>query len=157
LCDGGDLRKAMNKRNGQPYPESEARRIFADMLLGMKTIVDHGYVHRDLKPENTFITKGKYQIADFGFCQIVKPGQQMDFFGGTPGYMNPQIVLQQKYTHKCDIWTIAIIYYELLFGNIPGRGRDDQQRIADLSRNGVQFPRNIRISDESRAFLQGCL
>ena len=77
----------------------------------------------------------------------------MDFFGGTPGYMNPQIVLQQKYTHKCDIWTIAIIYYEILFGNIPGRGRDDEQRIADLSRNGVQFPRNIRISDESRAFL----
>jgi len=75
LCDGGDLRKVMNKRNGQPFPETEALKIFKDMLNGMKTIVDHGYVHRDLKPENTFITKGKYQIADFGFCQIVKPGQ----------------------------------------------------------------------------------
>lgn len=50
----------------------------------------------------------------------------MDFMGGTPGYMNPQIVLGQKYTNKCDVWTMGVIYYELLFGNIPGRGRTDE-------------------------------
>jgi len=41
---------------------------------------------------------------------------------------------------------MGIIYYELLFGNIPGRGKDDIQRINDLKSNGVLFPSSIRIS-----------
>lgn len=59
------------------------------MLQGMKTMQDAHYVHRDLKPENTFIDKGNYMIGDFGFCSPCKPGEKMDFMGGTPGYMNP--------------------------------------------------------------------
>ena len=59
----------------------------------MKVLVDHSYVHRDLKPDNTFITKGKYKIADFGFCKQIKKGEMLDFFGGTPGYMCPQIAM----------------------------------------------------------------
>jgi serine/threonine-protein kinase ULK/ATG1 len=76
---------------------------------------------------------------------------------GTPGYMCPQIVFEKDYTSKCDIWTMAIIYYELLFGNIPGRGKDDNQRMQDILRNGVLFPSGVRISEESRQFLLGCL
>ena len=92
----------------------------------MKQLVENNMVHRDLKPENTFIHDDNFKIADFGFCQTCKEGQMMDFLGGTPGYMNPQIVMGQKYTNKCDVWTMAIIYYEMLFGNIPGRGREDE-------------------------------
>ena len=40
--------------------------------------------------------------------------------------MCPQIVLEESYTEKCDIWTMGVIYYELLFGNLPGKGRDDK-------------------------------
>ena len=62
----------MNKRHGQPYPEKEAIKIFSQMLLGMKTLVENNYVHRDLKPENTFINNNQFMIADFGFCQKYK-------------------------------------------------------------------------------------
>jgi len=55
------------------------------------------------------------------------------------------------------VWTLAIIYYELLFGNIPGRGKDDVQRIQDIQKNGILFPSSIRISENSRDFLLGCL
>lgn len=65
---------------------------------------------------------------------------------GTPGYMCPQIVFEKKYTAKCDVWSMGIIYYELLFGNLPGRGDDDAIRIKDISKNGILFPSNIRIS-----------
>lgn len=68
LCNGGDLRKIINKRGGKPFTEPEARRIFKDMLLGMKEVVENKMVHRDLKPENVFISDNKYKIADFGFC-----------------------------------------------------------------------------------------
>jgi len=80
------------------------------MLLGMKTIVDHGYVHRDLKPENTFITKGKYQIADFGFC-----------------YVAPEIVnlkdMKAKYDCICDIFSVGIIFHLLALRKSPFPGR----------------------------------
>jgi hypothetical protein len=52
---------------------------------------------------------------------------------------------------------MATIYYELLFGNIPGRGKDDTQRMQDILKNGVLFPSVVRISEESRQFLLGCL
>ncbi len=79
LCNGGDLRKLLNKRHGKPLPEKEARVIFRQMLLGMQEMQKHHFVHRDLKPENTFINDNVFKIADFGFCQVCKPGQTMDF------------------------------------------------------------------------------
>ena len=64
----------------------------------------------------------------------------MDFMGGTPGYMNPQIILNQPYTNKCDVWTMAVIYYEILFGNLPGKGNNDKERINYIIKNGLQLP-----------------
>jgi calcium-dependent protein kinase len=98
----------------------------------MKVLVEKLVVHRDLKPENVFISNGKYKVADFGFCQTYTPGQILDLCCGTPGYMSPQIVLEEKYTEKCDIWSIGVIYYELLFNNFPGKGDSDEERINDL-------------------------
>ena len=74
LCNGGDLRKMLNSRNGQPLRETEARPIFQQMLKGMLEMQKHHMVHRDLKPENTFIHNGLYKIADFGFVTVCKPG-----------------------------------------------------------------------------------
>ena len=56
----------------------------------------------------------------------------MTFNGGTKGYRNPQIILNQPYTSKCDIWSLGIIYYELLTGNIPGKGINDKARIKHI-------------------------
>lgn len=68
LCNGGDLRKVINKRGGRPFNEPDAKKIFKDMLLGMKELVDNNMVHRDLKPENVFVSDNVFKIADFGFC-----------------------------------------------------------------------------------------
>ena len=65
--------------------------------------------------------------------------------------------MDQKYTNKCDVWTMGIIYYEIIFGNIPGRGRDDEERIKNLQRSGLQFPNGKPISKETKMFLKGCI
>jgi serine/threonine protein kinase len=52
---------------------------------------------------------------------------------------------------------MGIIYYELLFGNIPGDGDEDSKRIKDINKNGLLFPSNIRISEQSRDFLKGTI
>lgn len=52
---------------------------------------------------------------------------------------------------------MAIIYYELLFGNIPGRGKDDEARINDITKNGILLPRDNLLSKDSKEFLKNCL
>ncbi len=51
---------------------------------------------------------------------------------GTPGYMSPQIVVKTPYTSKCDIWSLGVIYYEMLFGTLPGRGSDEFLMAMDI-------------------------
>lgn len=91
----------------------------------MKKLVENKFVHRDLKPENVFISNNFYRVADFGFCQEYKDGESLDLICGTPGYMAPQIVMEKSYTSKCDIWTLGVILYELIFVNLPGKGETD--------------------------------
>jgi serine/threonine protein kinase len=59
-------------------------------------------------------------------------------------------VLGQEYTHLCDVWTMGIMYYELLTGNIPGKGRDDEARIKDIMARGIVFPADKNISQASK-------
>lgn len=64
--------------------------------------------------------KGKYKIGDFG---LAKKNKHMNMKNsslvGTPLYMSPEILKSQSYTSKCDIWSLGIIFYELLHGETP--------------------------------------
>jgi serine/threonine-protein kinase ULK/ATG1 len=120
LCKDGDLRKKLTKSNGK-LDEKHAMVILFQLINGLKELDRIKLAHRDLKPENIFIHKDVYKIADFGFCEKYTEDKKMTFYGGTPGYSAPEVTEKVPYTKKCDIWSLGIIYYELLFGNIPGR------------------------------------
>jgi serine/threonine protein kinase len=77
-------------------------------------------VHRDLKPANILVSKGTYKIADFGLAKYLQDESQLlKTRVGTPFYMAPQILKNERYTSKCDIWSLGIIFYQLLFGTLP--------------------------------------
>lgn len=63
------MRSILSKRSR--LPEEEAKKIFGDMLLGMKEMISRKIIHRDLKPENTLIHDNVYHIADFGFSDFI--------------------------------------------------------------------------------------
>jgi serine/threonine protein kinase len=73
------------------YPEAEARKIYNEMLKGMKELVDNNIIHRDLKPENILINNGIHMIADFGFSKTVGDFNKgmLTTACGTPLYMAP--------------------------------------------------------------------
>ena len=77
--------------------------------------------HRDIKPENILINdKNEVKIIDFGFAKIVKATHK-NLFGkdGTVAYMAPEVLLLKNYNEKCDIWSIAFIFYILLTFQMP--------------------------------------
>lgn len=73
------------------------------------------------------------KIADFGFSKYLNDSKDetSGTMCGTPLYMSPQIVEDQRYTYKTDIWSLGVIYYELLTGKYPFHA----EKMPDLERN----------------------
>lgn len=63
---------------------------------------------------------GKLKIGDFGFAKNnQKLDRMMSTIVGSPAYMAPQLLNKEKYTYKCDIWSLGVMTYEMLFGELP--------------------------------------
>lgn len=97
----------------------EATNIITQILDAISYAHKIGVLHRDLKPENVLITEsGLIKITDFGLARFIKSGSLAASTAGTPIYMAPE-VWTGKFTEKSDIWSIGVIFYELLVGVPP--------------------------------------
>ena len=76
-------------------------------------------VYRDIKPTNLLVKDKVLKIADFGMSRYSGKLSFMQSFVGTPFYMAPQILAQTKYSYKCDIWSLGVLFYQLVTGSIP--------------------------------------
>jgi len=122
--DGTDLRQVI--RAGHLSP-SEALAIVPQICEALQFAHEEGIVHRDIKPENILIDKkGRVKIADFGLARLLNqpataytlthPGQRM----GTPHYMAPeQIEHPAEVDHRADIYSLGVVFYEMLTGELP--------------------------------------
>jgi serine/threonine protein kinase len=92
-------------------------------MNGYKFLMSKGIIHRDLKPANILIKDEFYKIADFGFAKMSEGQNEEERIHqtsvGSPLYMCPQILNGKQYSNKCDVWSLGIIIYELLFGKPP--------------------------------------
>jgi serine/threonine protein kinase len=62
---------------------------------------------------------------------------------GTPFYMAPQLLKAHKYSSKCDIWSVGVIYYELLYGTQPWKGGSIHQLLSNIQNNGLYFDPSV--------------
>ncbi|MEO0105763.1 MAG: UvrD-helicase domain-containing protein [candidate division WOR-3 bacterium] len=98
---------------------NEFLNIAQQILDGINYAHKIGVLHRDLKPENILITENNtIKITDFGLARFLKTGSIAASTAGTPIYMAPE-VWSGKFSEKSDIWSIGVIFYELLTGIPP--------------------------------------
>ncbi|MBN2314633.1 MAG: protein kinase [Sedimentisphaerales bacterium] len=124
FVDGTDLRRVI--QTGE-LPAAEALEIISQICDALQYAHDEGVVHRDVKPENILLNKkGQAKIADFGLAKLVgrsttgytltHAGQRM----GTPHYMAPeQIERPNEVDHRADIYSLGVVFYEMLTGELP--------------------------------------
>jgi calcium-dependent protein kinase len=103
---------------------------------------------------------GVFKIADFGLAKYVDDfsNQLLRSIVGSPLYMAPQILLRKPYTTKCDIWSLGIIFYEMVFNDAPWKGRDERDLIKNIHTLPIEFKKNgISLSAKGEEFLKKTL
>jgi len=122
FVDGVNLRQMMRDRRLLP---EEALAIVPPVCQALQYAHDQGIVHRDIKPDNLLLDKqGRVKIADFGIAKILGrsapgAGETREVLG-TPRYMAPEQVQQpQRVDHRADIYSLGIVLYEMLTGELP--------------------------------------
>ena len=114
--EGGDLSQKISeqKKKNEPFTEKQIIDWFIQICEGVKYIHDKKIIHRDLKPNNIFLTKdNKIKIGDFGLAKTLAFQNQAKTNVGAPAYLSPEILNDQPYDYKSDIWNLGIILYEL--------------------------------------------
>ncbi len=122
FVDGANLRQLLQSRHMAP---EEALSIVPKICEALQYAHDQGIVHRDIKPENVLVDKqGRVKIADFGIAKIVgadgKGTLTESHVVGTPHYMAPEQIEQPtKVDHRADIYSLGVVFYEMLTGELP--------------------------------------
>lgn len=126
---GGDLMLHIQREHFTPR---RARFYAAEVLLALEYFHKQGIIYRDLKLDNILLTlDGHIKLADYGLCK-----ENMWFenttstFCGTPEFMAPEILREQRYGRAVDWWAFGVLIYEMLLGQSPFRG-DDEDEIFD--------------------------
>lgn len=133
LVAGGELFDYIVARGR--VKEKEARKFFRQIISGVEYCHANLVVHRDLKPENLLLDNdGNVKINDFGFSNLIRPGKLFSTFCGSPIYAPPEIILEKEYLGPgVDIWSMGVILYALVNGQLPWRlGKNG--RIIDIDK-----------------------
>src|SRR5437867_6882264 len=123
FIEGTDLKNVIVQRGKLPAQEAVA--IIRQVCQGLETAHAAGVVHRDLKPQNIMVQKdGHALVMDFG---IAHSGQskgvtQTGAFVGTPEYMSPEQARTEEVDARSDIFSLGLIFYEMLTGKVPFHG-----------------------------------
>uniref|UniRef100_A0A8C6EG62 Protein kinase C n=1 Tax=Microcebus murinus TaxID=30608 RepID=A0A8C6EG62_MICMU len=139
--NGGDL--MYHIQSCHKFDLSRATFYAAEIILGLQFLHSKGIVYRDLKLDNILLDKdGHIKIADFGMCKENMLGDaKTNTFCGTPDYIAPEILLGQKYNHSVDWWSFGVLLYEMLIGQSPFHGQDEEELFHSIRMDSPFYPR----------------
>lgn len=163
FCSGGSLHDRL--LNQGCFPEPLAAYTVKQMLAALRYC--HGHTmgrlcHCDLKPSNflydTDSQDATLKLIDFGVSCVLQPDipKTSGSYGGTKGYMAPEVILQQPYNEKCDLWSVGVITAMLLTRELPFEGRTTQEvAAAAVTHHLVSMDSSIwsHVGDRAKEFI----
>ena len=142
--DGVELK---DKIKSGPVPVDEAINIATQIVQGLDVAHKKGIIHRDIKSSNIMITKdGKVKIMDFGLAKI-KGGSELTKIGSTVGtvaYMSPEQARGEVVDSKTDIWSLGVVLFEMLSGELPFKGDYEQAVIYSIMNEEAELLTGLR-------------
>ena len=151
----GDFSNFLRKR---PLKEKYAVKYLKQLSEGLKYLLSNNIIHRDLKPQNILITDvGDIKITDFGFARYFDNDILIQTICGSPLYMAPEIMKSQKYDYKSDLWSVGIIFYEMLVGNTPFKSKNIYELIRRIENDEVKVPSKFKLSINCQNLLYSLL
>ncbi|CAI8769785.1 serine/threonine-protein kinase PpkA [Pseudomonas chlororaphis] len=133
---GGDLAR----HKGEVFEPTRALDIVRQIATGLAVVHEQGLIHRDIKPANIlFRSDGTVVITDFGIAKALEMDSELTGLGiavGSPAYSSPEQTQCQPLDIRTDIYSLGVIFLEMLIGTNPFRGASYTQTVM----NHVQMP-----------------
>jgi eukaryotic-like serine/threonine-protein kinase len=120
FVEGCDLHRLLLEKG--KFPPREAAQVLLQICRALETAHTEGVIHRDLKPQNVILDpRGRAYVMDFGIARSAYlPGMtKTGALIGTPEYMSPEQARGEKLTERSDLFSLGVIFYELLTGKSP--------------------------------------
>ncbi|CAK62766.1 unnamed protein product (macronuclear) [Paramecium tetraurelia] len=152
---GGSLSSMLQKFGS--FQESLIKVYMRQILQGLEYLHQNGIMHRDIKGANVLVdNQGVCKLADFGSSKKIALNSDSTIFG-TPNFMAPEVVQQQKSGRKADIWSLGCTMIELATGKPPWHEITNQFAVMIRIGKGEipQIPEGF--SEEAKSFVSHCL
>ncbi len=159
LLEGKNLNQTV--RVDGPFRVARALPILIQVCGALDEAHKAGIIHRDLKPENLFLVQSASRrdfpkVLDFGLAKVgerqMRPGSvvltQEGMVFGTPEFMSPEQAQGKKLTPASDVYSLAVILYEVLTGKLPFDAKSTMDYI-QLHATGLPLPLNQRVPEKS--------
>ncbi|KAF7635819.1 hypothetical protein Mgra_00004731 [Meloidogyne graminicola] len=141
---GGDL---MRHIHDDIFTEERACFYAACVLLGLEFLHTNKIVYRDLKLDNLILDREGYvKLADFGLCKEgMGPNDRTSTFCGTPEFLAPEVLTENSYTRAIDWWGLGVLIFEMLVGEPPFSGADEEEIFDSIVNDEVHYPQFLSI------------
>ena len=144
LCDENLLSLIKRKKE---FKKEEIYDILIQLNNIFKIMVEKNIIHRDLKPENILIkyhdtqkTEYEIKLSDYSSSKkLTNLLQKCKTINGTTITMAPEVLNGEKYNYKCDLWSLGIIIYLLVFGNYPYNGETNIAILKQINEFGQKI------------------
>lgn len=174
ICSGGELFERIQKKGS--YTEGDAVAVLRQIVNALKYLHHNKIAHCDLKPDNfLFLNESEdsvLKVIDFGMSKHVQRRQYHRQLCGTPYYIAPEVI-DGKYNEACDMWSVGVVMFVMLFGFPPfwadpekyGQMADEmiyraiKKGFKPITKQGYGafFPQDIPVSDSAKDLISKLL